>query len=52
MRLLMNANGERCQATTGTEDEVYIGSFECACCKSCNQDLLRICPNCQGELIH
>ena len=49
--LKMKAACECCSAPLGLTDEAYICSFECTYCPSCKDEMLSVCPNCQGNLL-
>ncbi len=49
--LKMKKKCERCEAKTGNRDLAFICSFECTFCEKCTNDMSRVCPNCDGELL-
>jgi hypothetical protein len=47
----MRAACERCGAGLAADGEAAICSYECTFCVPCADALLRVCPNCSGELV-
>ncbi|HWZ56671.1 MAG TPA: DUF1272 domain-containing protein [Verrucomicrobiae bacterium] len=51
MSLLMKPACERCGRSLAIDAEAAICSYECTFCVDCAAEMLRVCPNCQGELV-
>ncbi len=53
MMLQMKQQCERCQADVHDQQkDVYICSYECTFCASCNETVFNgTCPNCGGDLV-
>lgn len=51
MQLQMKSRCEKCGARLLRNGEVYICSYECTFCPSCNLQMEGACPNCGGELV-
>ena len=49
--LEMRTACERCGAALEDESDAFICSYECTWCARCAEDLARVCPNCDGELV-
>jgi uncharacterized protein len=51
MSLEMQTSCERCGAELAPDGDALICSFECTFCTRCAEELARVCPNCDGELV-
>ena len=51
MALEMRAECERCGAALQPSAEAWICSYECTFCAACADEMDRVCPNCNGELV-
>ncbi|MDP9261987.1 MAG: DUF1272 domain-containing protein [Actinomycetota bacterium] len=47
----MRTSCERCGASLAAQGDARICSFECTFCVACADELDRVCPNCEGELV-
>ena len=51
MSLEMRTSCERCSAALAPDADAFICSYECTFCPACGEELARVCPNCDGELV-
>ncbi|HZQ02589.1 MAG TPA: DUF1272 domain-containing protein [Gaiellaceae bacterium] len=51
MALEMRSLCERCGDAVEPAGAAFICSFECTFCAACADALVRVCPNCSGELV-
>jgi hypothetical protein len=49
--LELRPNCECCDTDLAAAEPAYICSFECTFCPDCAERLIKICPNCGGELV-
>jgi uncharacterized protein len=51
MALEMRSICEKCHEKLTLETpDVFICSYECTFCKTCTDEMNRVCPNCKGDL--
>ncbi|MBS2968402.1 DUF1272 domain-containing protein [Metabacillus sp. KIGAM252] len=51
MPLEMRKQCERCSETLNAQSPAYICVHECTFCEPCTEELMKVCPNCSGELV-
>jgi uncharacterized protein len=51
MALELRATCEGCGIGLSADSEAYICSYECTFCGVCAAAMVKVCPNCGGELV-